>query len=1337
MQRSHVSTAAAEHERLLLALASAVQSLQPGADGTVQMPLCLDLLPSLLQYLLSTRSCIEQHVAYQTLERLALQAVGLDRLMPPQRYENLREFETSLLALCGERCIHFLHGQGWAAEPISSGSMDARANAARADLSNAVVFLSKHNSGFHSVDTIRRALPAADMKGGAQLHSILNFYESAVARAGAVTFTPPGASDCRVILCDMSMDGLMLGAGTTVDEHALQVVGLRRRVRCKEAARVLEMDDVELAAWFADNPALQTAVRAPRRTVQRAIRPLMPTHVHSCMHSCRVVLQVEYMISTADHATTGHIGFNFVVTEGDHKQVARGLAEMLSATRVCLGCLQAAWRDGMGSREATAVLRHAKAACDSFCACNDDAHWTARACTRCRARGMVCTKLYVLGATIDCGGNQHGLINRSFDGTLETEDAPYHASGGARLHGVPVLPDLAHLNKSLDGNTFHNKVWLRNCLCGAFQLWSRYWDADETRRTAVRAQLTRELLRRKNAFSVEAAVQRHERHLLRALLSDEERTACCAWLVSTLGPARCRPWRENTPSMYGHPMGIAYHALSNLIFYVDRTLKQGRVLKLSHTPCDNAAFTAARGLSAASQLRTPIDIALVGTNAYITDAHHTHPALYVVSIAHVCKSFSSAEAGGEQGAAGRGAVKRVKLRGRAPRQPFGIAADVTTGELFVGCRTACAVLCVTLSSTEDGVVETFCELPAPPSGIDFSPATTGTPARLVVAVGDAVFLVHRASRVKQRVFQRDGASLCGVRFAPPGLGGALFIMNETGNAVLRLGANTGSGASTPFLRSDEATVLVGGNTTRQSAERGTFWYEGTANRVELALPTFGVFARNAFVFTNPGRGEHGKVLLLNDLYPMVETLGPAMLTTADACGLSADAEHHALDRLHAALMLESLNDLLLEIEDDNADVRGARGLQGEMGNFSNVVRKSCRQLPQLLLQQVADAAQIGAPPHCLDALSITSITTLDVETFFIGQRAHWPNPLALQYSKQHCLTSLLESARRGDVSFSFCSSRSNPAHSTRSHYHRSGGRALAERRYQLHRQKPLAMSIGKRSRQLKTLRAFAAIFKQARQQRVTDKGKEKPGTQPAPFYAPRVQQAGPLTASEAGGESDAGKITGGTSLASEDVQPVYRSGDLVVVRPPNAPLWLAQLLEAVVEEREGHFNTDRPRCQYFVPTVELGAYLHALAWWQARGEALRLEDEEAAIARAGASNGVHFSFEKTDHVTRSTICGRLPATCLSEVVLFRHDIVAFAISDTTLEEAREMVSTSTAEAKASDAAMQQAAATRLKAEHVAAELAAATAAEQAAAAHAKLNQKREAGKAKEDAKRQK
>ena len=92
---------------------------------------------------------------------------------------------------------------------------------------------------------------------------------------------------------------------------------------------------------------------------------------------------------------------------------------------------------------------------------------------------------------------------------------------------------------------------------------------------------------------------------------------------------------------------------------------------------------------------------------------------------------------------------------------------------------------------------------------------------------------------------------------------------------------------------------------------------------------------------------------------------------------------------------------------------------------------------------------------------------------------------------------------------------------------------------------------------------------------------------------------------------------------------------------------------------------------------------------------------------------------------------------MSEVVLFRHDLVAFAISDTTLEEAREMVSTSTAEAKASDAAMQQAAATRLKAEHVAAELAAATAAEQAAAAHAKLNQKREAGKAKEDAKRQK
>ena len=1059
------------------------------------------------------------------------------------------------------------------------------------------------------------------------------------------------------------------------------------------------------------------------------------------MRRLRTRAQLEYMIAAADHSTSGHLGYNFVVSEGDHKQVARGLAEMLACTHVCLFCLQRAWRDGMSAHEAAEALRCAKAECDSYCepcAAGEEGcghagtHWTQRPCSRAKAAQALTIKLYVLGATIDCGGNQHGLINRSFDGTLETEDEPYHEAGGPRLHGLPILPDAAHLNKSLDSNCYHNKIWLRGCLCGAFQLWSRYWDADPVRRTAVRTELTRELLRRKNAFSVEAAVKRRERPLLRALLSDAESAAGRAWLVSTLGPARCRPWRENTPSMYGQPMGVAFHAASNLIFYVDRELKQGRALKLSHTPCDNAAFTAAsRSATVISQLRRPVDIALVDTDAYITDEDHEHPALYTLNVAHVCKSFATAEEGG----GGRSAVTRVRLRGAvALRHPFGIAADASTRELFVGCRQACTILRITLSSAGAGVVELLCRLPAPPAGIDVSLATSVTPSRLVVATASTVFLVSRTSGEMLRIFERKGADLCGVRIAPAALGSTLFVIDRRGNAVLSLAASNEGEA--PFRPSLEAQILVGGNAMRPCSERSAFWYEGTASEVELWQPTFGVFARNAFVFMNSGRGEYGKVLLLNDLYPMAASLAPTMLLAADGFRLSVNAEHHAIDRLHAALVMEPLTDLLLEIEDGNGEVRHARGLQGEMGNFSNVVRKSCHQLPQLLLAQVSTTASIGAPKRCLDALSVTSITTLDVETFFIGQRSHWPNPYASQYSQSHALAMLLEGARRGDAPFSFCTTSNKASHAGRKHYHSSGGLAIAERRYQLSHQKPISMPIAKRQRRLKVLHALAALFKQARQQRVTDKGKEKSGTQPAPAYGPKAVSTKPadgqlsdlLTASDPRAQQRGSCEGSGEGLGG--VRVVYRSGDIVVVKPLRAALWIAQLQEALIQDSHGGFNLDRLRCRYFVLTAELGAYPHALTWWHARGEQLRLEDEAAALVRAAASDAVHFSFEKLDHVTRSTICGSLSTSCLTEALYFRHELISFAISEETMVQAREIVSDMSAseESEAAAEQMESERQAQMAAQREAEQLAAA---ERAAAAHAQLNAKREEGKERE------
>jgi hypothetical protein len=124
-----------------------------------------------------------------------------------------------------------------------------------------------------------------------------------------------------------------------------------------------------------------------------------------------------------------------------------------------------------------------------------------------------------------------------------------------------------------------------------------------------------------------------------------------------------------------------------------------------------------------------------------------------------------------------------------------------------------------------------------------------------------------------------------------------------------------------------------------------------------------------------------------------------------------------------------------------------------------------------------------------------------------------------------------------------------------------------------------------------------------------------------------------------------------------------------------ATLWVAQLMEPVVELSPGCFNVDRPLCRYFVPTEQLAGFPHALAWWQERGAGLRIADEAAALQRASVSDGVHFSFEKKDRVTRSTICGKFEPSSLSEHIEWRNELASFAVTELALAAAREAVST--------------------------------------------------------------
>ena len=132
-------------------------------------------------------------------------------------------------------------------------------------------------------------------------------------------------------------------------------------------------------------------------------------------------------------------------------------------------------------------------------------------------------------------------------------------------------------------------------------------------------------------------------------------------------------------------------------------------------------------------------------------------------------------------------------------------------------------------------------------------------------------------------------------------------------------------------------------------------------------------------------------------------------------------------------------------------------------------------------------------------------------------------------------------------------------------------------------------------------------------------------------------------------------------------------------------------------------------------------------WWQQRGLGLRIDDAEAAGIRATASAGVHFSFEKVDRVTRSTICGRFEPSRVSEQVLHRQQLVSFALTEDALAAAREEVS-GPGQEEATVAEELDAAAAREVAALAAAQLAQRTARQAAEESYQRVVEKRERSK---------
>ena len=155
------------------------------------------------------------------------------------------------------------------------------------------------------------------------------------------------------------------------------------------------------------------------------------------------------------------------------------------------------------------------------------------------------------------------------------------------------------------------------------------------------------------------------------------------------------------------------------------------------------------------------------------------------------------------------------------------------------------------------------------------------------------------------------------------------------------------------------------------------------------------------------------------------------------------------------------------------------------------------------------------------------------------------------------------------------------------------------------------------------------------------------------------------------GRSDAATGSAGPSTEMQEV--LYRAGDLVSVRPISGGMWVGQLLDPIIKITGVggvRFNVDRVKVRYFVPTVELSSYPDAMHFWSSGqgGMQRRLSDATAAEQRAAQSDGEHYSFEKEDRVTRTTVRSRFVR--LSEEVHHRSKLVSFALTTDSVLEAR-------------------------------------------------------------------
>lgn len=702
--------------------------------------------------------------------------------------------------------------------------------------------------------------------------------------------------------------------------------------------------------------------------------------------------------------------------------------------------------------------------------------------------------------------------------------------------------------------------------------------------------------------------------------------------------------------------------------------------KLWHNPSDNA------GVAPASVVGEAIDVALIGSDLYMTDCQVGRPRLLVIDVARITRRFTQAEvlaevaaeatagepvaSDDEDNADGRGDssshVSRVSLGGGGPLiEPFGICSDPLRSELFISDRAGKCIYIATLATRTEAVLHRLQSFTSKPTAIALN---LEEPRALAVAVGDRIYLL---SPDRPRVFSMElalhipNAFFCGVAFAPAALHGDLYLVERTKNAVMVLPRQSSSRVSSSRESSssewsspseseedDELPLwlrfaperlycVAGGNS---HAPAGV-WYEGTASHVELWKPTMGVFAHNCFIFSNGGQGGLGKVLMLTDAYVLADIAMPALRAGDDAYCVSADPSCHATNRIEGLAKLREVAAFLTHVANGVEAVCGSRVREGPSSNFSRDAVLGASMLIEIFEASEAELARLGVPDTVRAAMTMTSTVTLMVEHFFSVMRQTHPNPSVLQFGQNHATAMFLERFRQlGSSFFSYWTGRQRKQNQ---HYRKGFGEQAKvvypeksfEGKHSRDSRSPTNAHDAARQHALRPLRVLAATYPPVSQGKVTDRKKEAIGAKPTRFWDPRPLQTQQRSDSSEGEEQSS---LGAPSrpVVQSNLRVLYHAMQLVVIKPDRTSgVWYGMLMDPVVQRTASLLNVDRPRVLYYVDTSELREWPAALEFWARMAAATvggvytsdpaRWEAEAGAKAddlAASVGDGVHLSY---------------------------------------------------------------------------------------------------------------